>query len=187
MHALPNILTVARCLAVVVIAFCLASPFGEWRAAALVFFALAAVTDWLDGFLARSMSATSDFGQMLDPIADKLLFAVTALMLCADGTIDGFNAFAAAMILTREIAIAGLREHLGGRGVRVPASLLAKWKTTVQLVALALLLAAPLMPLSETVKVLGLLALWVAMVMTIWTGAQYAWAARGTWGKETAT
>ncbi|MEM8855237.1 MAG: CDP-diacylglycerol--glycerol-3-phosphate 3-phosphatidyltransferase [Pseudomonadota bacterium] len=186
MRLLPNILTVSRCLVVVAIALCLAWPFGELRTAALILFVVAAVTDWLDGFLARALSVTSDFGRMLDPIADKLLFAVTALMLCANGTIDGFNAFAAAMILAREIAIAGLREHLGARGVTVPASLLAKWKTTVQLVALALLLAAPLLPLSETVKVLGLLGLWAAMVMTIWTGGQYAWAARAAWGKETA-
>mgnify|MGYP000073641827 CR=1 FL=1 len=100
------------------------------------------------------------------------------------GVIDGLNVLAATLILMREIAISGLREHLGGRGVVVPASDLAKWKTTFQMVALAALMAAPLAPLETVARVAALTILWVAMGMTLVSGFQYMWATRGEWSKE---
>jgi len=178
---LPNILTALRCLAVLVIVILIAWPFGPLLTGALVVFGLAAATDWADGALARAWGVTSDLGRMLDHVADKLLVGITMLMLCSVGIIDGVNVIAAALILGREIAISGLREHLGARGIVVPASLFAKWKTTFQMVALAALMAVPLAPLEVVARVTALLILWAAMVMTIISGAQYIVGTRQAW------
>ncbi|MET0205065.1 MAG: CDP-diacylglycerol--glycerol-3-phosphate 3-phosphatidyltransferase, partial [Casimicrobiaceae bacterium] len=110
----------------------------NWTAMSI--FAGAAITDWLDGFLARRMNLNSALGKMLDPIADKLLVASCLLMLAADESIKGWSLFAAIIILCREILVSGLREYLAGLRVRVPVTRLAKWKTTVQLVAIGFLL-----------------------------------------------
>ena len=99
------------------------------------------VTDFLDGYLARVWSQQSAFGRMLDPIADKLLVASCLLMLAADGTIHGWSLWAAIIILCREILVSGLREYLAELRVSVPVTRLAKWKTTMQLVAIGFLLA----------------------------------------------
>jgi CDP-diacylglycerol--glycerol-3-phosphate 3-phosphatidyltransferase len=185
MMTLPNILSAFRIVAVVAIAAVLLVPAGEARAVALVLFAVAAVTDWLDGWIARTFHMTSDLGRVLDIIADKLLVGVTLLMLCAVGTIGGVHALAAALILAREIGISGLREHLAAKEIVIPASLAGKWKTSVQLVALAVLIGAPLAPDAEepAVMILGQVFLWTAAVLTVWSGAQYAWGSRGAWGK----
>ncbi len=182
--SLPNILTAARCLSVLLIAILLLWPWGPLMTGTLVVFALAAATDWLDGRIARAFNLTSDLGRMLDSIADKLLIAVTLLCLCAIGVIDGINVLAAALILMREIAISGLREHLGGRGVTMPPTNLAKWKTTFQMVAIAALMASPWAPLETVARVAALLILWAAMVMTLVSGFQYAWATREVWNEE---
>ena len=183
---LPTLLTWFRCIAVLAVAVTLAWPFGPHRGLALTLFVLAAVTDWLDGYLARTLNQTTAFGRMLDSIADKMLVSVTLLMLCAEGSIHGVHALAAALILTRETAIAGLREHLASKEVVVPASMLAKWKTTVQLVALAVLIAAPLVPFPVIANWAGLAILWVATVMTVVSGAQYVWGTRHNWGSHEA-
>lgn len=182
--SLPNVLTAARCVSVLVIAVLLLWPWGPLITGTLVVFALAAATDWLDGRIARAFNLTSDLGRMLDSIADKLLIAVTLLCLCAIGVIDGLNVLAAALILMREIAISGLREHLGGRGVTMPPTSLAKWKTTFQMVAIAALMASPWAPLETVARVAALLILWAAMVMTLVSGFQYAWATRQVWNEE---
>ncbi len=184
MITIPNILTILRCIGVFAIAVLLVWPFGDVRFAALVIFVLAAVTDWLDGFLARNLNQMSAFGRMLDSIADKLLVGVTLLMLCAEGTIGGLNALAAALILIREIGISGLREHLGTKGVVVPATMFAKWKTTVQLVALAVLIGAPITGAPQTIVIFGLVLLWIATVMTLISGWQYVWGTRMAWKEE---
>ena len=100
-----------------------------------------AVTDYLDGYYARIWNQQSAFGRMLDPIADKLLVASCLLMLAADGIIHGWSLWAAIVILCREILVSGLREYLAALRVSVPVTKLAKWKTTVQLVAIGFLLA----------------------------------------------
>ena len=143
---LPNILSLFRCVAVLVVAALIVWPGGSARAAALAIFAVAAATDWLDGWIARRFHMTSELGRVLDIIADKLLVAVVLVMLCAEGTVAGINALAVALILAREIGISGVREHLAARDVVIPASLAGKWKTTAQLVAIVVLLAAPLAP-----------------------------------------
>ena len=180
----PNLLTAVRCASVILIVVLLIWPWGPLINGALVVFALAALTDWFDGKLARAWNATSDLGRMLDHVADKLLIGVTMLALCAIGVIDGLNVLAAALILAREIAISGLREHLGARKVVVPATMLAKWKTTFQMVALAALMAAPLAPIEIVARVTALLILWIAMGMTLVSGFQYVWGTRHVWNEE---
>src|SRR4030081_78208 len=115
-------------------------PLGV-RGLALAVFIAAGVTDVLDGYYARMWDQQSAFGRMLDPIADKLLVASCLLMLAADGIIHGWTLWAAIVILCREILVSGLREYLAALRVSVPVTKLAKWKTTVQLVAIGFLLA----------------------------------------------
>jgi len=181
---IPNALTLFRCLAVVAIAALLVVPAGGTRAVVLMLFGLAALSDWLDGWIARTFDMMSELGRVLDIIADKLLVGVTLVMLCADGTVTGVHALAAALILAREIGISGLREHLAGRSVVVPASLAGKWKTAVQLVAVAVLIAAPLRPADGATEIVGLVLLWCAAGLTVWSGVQYVWGSRDVWGQE---
>src|SRR3974377_146266 len=111
------------------------------RWVALALFIAAAITDFLDGYFARSLGQQSSFGRMLDPIADKLLVSSCLLMLAADETIKGWSLWAAIVILCREILVSGLREYLAELRVSGPVTRLAKWKTTVQLIAIGFLIA----------------------------------------------
>lgn len=172
---LPNVLTYGRIMAVPALVACLYFLKGDvarWSAFAL--FVLAALTDWLDGYLARAWEQQSTLGAMLDPIADKLLVGAALLMLVHDNTINGVSIWAAIIILCREILVSGLREFLAELNVKVRVSTLAKWKTTLQLVALAVLLAGPAaaryVPEAE---VLGIALLWLAALLTLWTGYDY--------------
>ncbi|MBO6757445.1 MAG: CDP-diacylglycerol--glycerol-3-phosphate 3-phosphatidyltransferase [Roseibium sp.] len=170
----PNILTYGRIAAVPAVAACFYIEGLTARWVALGLFILAAITDFFDGYLARAWQQQSALGRMLDPIADKLLVSVCLLMLAADGTIGGWSLVAAIIILCREILVSGLREFLAELQVSVPVTQLAKWKTTVQLVAVALLVAGPA---GESVlagtTLLGLTALWIAALLTLYTGYDY--------------
>ena len=168
LNNLPNLLTIGRIVLIVPFAllFFAGGPMARW--AALALFILAAVTDWLDGYLARKLNQGSALGRMLDPIADKLLVATALLLLIATGDIAGWNIAAALAILLREVAVSGFREHLGPLGVTVPVTQLAKWKTTAQLVALSLLIA----PLSSA-PTGGIIFLWIAAILTLITGWGY--------------
>ncbi|HML28269.1 MAG TPA: CDP-diacylglycerol--glycerol-3-phosphate 3-phosphatidyltransferase [Hyphomicrobium sp.] len=173
--SLPNILTYGRIVAVPVLAGVLFFGAGEiarWLAFAI--FVAACVTDWLDGYLARIWEQQSNLGRMLDPIADKLLVGATLLMLVYNGTIGGWSIWAALTILSREILVSGLREFLAELNVKVHVTRLAKWKTAVQFVALAILLAGPaaegLMP---GTTLIGIVLLWLAAVLTLLTGYDY--------------
>ena len=172
---LPNILTYGRIVAVPIVAGGLiASPALWMRWTALAIFIIAGITDYLDGYLARAWSQQSALGRMLDPIADKLLVAATLLVLVADRTIAGWSLWAAIVILCREILVSGLREFLADLRVSVPVSRVAKYKTTLQLVAIGFLIAGPAgeVVLPGTV-VIGLFLLWVAALLTIYTGWDY--------------
>jgi CDP-diacylglycerol--glycerol-3-phosphate 3-phosphatidyltransferase/cardiolipin synthase len=179
--SLPNLLTFGRIAAVpvvVVALYALSAPTGH--VVACVVFVSACLTDWLDGYLARVWDQQSELGRMLDPIADKLLVGATLLMLVHDGTIDGPAIFAAAIILCREILVSGLREFLAGLNVKVHVTALAKWKTGVQMVALATLLAAPAVEgFLPGLAVVGMTLLWSAALLTLWTGSDYLVAAIG--------
>ena len=141
---LPNILTYLRLAAIPAVVGLLFWPEDHWsRWMALGVFALAGITDYLDGYFARIYAQQSALGRMLDPIADKLLVAACLLMLVADRTIHGWALWAAIVILCREILVSGLREFLAELKVGVPVSRVAKWKTTAQIVALGFLIAGP--------------------------------------------
>ncbi len=177
--ALPNLLTYGRIAAVPVVAGCLftVTIFGAglWlRWVAVAIFILAALTDWLDGWVARAYGEQSALGRMLDPIADKLLVGACLLMLAADTTIRGWSLWAAVVILCREILVSGLREFLAELRVSVPVSRLAKYKTTLQLIAIGFLLAGPAGEevLPGTTHI-GLTLLWTAAVLTLYTGLDY--------------
>jgi cardiolipin synthase len=172
---LANMLTYGRLAAVPAVVGLLFWPDDHWsRWLALIVFAVAAITDYLDGYVARTFAQQSALGRMLDPIADKLLVAASLLMLVADGTIKGWALWAAIVILCREILVSGLREFLAELKVSVPVSRVAKWKTTLQLVALGFLIAGPA---GETVlpnnTLIGTILLWIAAILTIYTGWDY--------------
>jgi CDP-diacylglycerol--glycerol-3-phosphate 3-phosphatidyltransferase len=165
---LPNILTVGRIVLIVPFALLFFADDSRAHWAALGLFLLAAITDWLDGYLARRLNQGSALGRMLDPIADKLLVVAALLLLAATGVIAGWSLVPALAILLREIAVSGFREHLGPLGVVVPVTRLAKWKTTAQLAALSLLIAP-----AHAAQAPGLALLWVAGVLTLVTGWTY--------------
>ncbi len=174
--ALPNILTYGRLAAVPVVAGLLLHwPNEHWmRWTALGVFTAAGVTDFFDGYLARIWAQQSSLGQMLDPIADKLLVATTLLALAANQTLAGWTVWAAIIILCREILVSGLREYLAALRVSVPVTKLAKWKTTVQLVAIGFLLAGQAGDeVVPVVTLIGLLLLWASALLTIYTGYDY--------------
>lgn len=172
--SLPNILTYSRILAVPLVVGCFYVPGDTFRLIALGLFIVAAVTDFFDGYLARAWHQQSAIGRMLDPIADKLLVAACLMMMAADGTIRDWSMLAALTILMREILVSGLREFLAELRVSVPVSNLAKWKTTLQLIAIGVLLGAPAVePLLPGVTDIGIALLWVAAILTLYTGYDY--------------
>lgn len=172
--SLPNILTYGRIAAVPAVAGCFYLEGNAPRWVALFLFIVAAITDFFDGYLARAWQQQSALGRMLDPIADKLLVSVCLLMLAADGTIGGWSLVAAIIILCREILVSGLREFLAELQVSVPVTQLAKWKTTVQLISIGMLLAGPAGEIILPGTTLaGLTALWIAALLTLYTGYDY--------------
>ncbi|MFQ6546665.1 CDP-diacylglycerol--glycerol-3-phosphate 3-phosphatidyltransferase [Aestuariibius sp. 2305UL40-4] len=137
---LPNVLTTLRLLAapgLVLLFLFVSRPLADWLA--LVFFAGAAVTDWFDGYLARAWKQESKFGAMLDPIADKVMVAIALLVLASFSTLVFSIVLPAVLILFREVFVSGLREFLGATAGTLTVTKLAKWKTTVQMVAIAAL------------------------------------------------
>jgi cardiolipin synthase len=189
MFALPNALTIMRILLVPVFAVAFVIPGPGARVVAVLVFALAGISDWLDGFAARKLKAGSDFGRMLDPIADKVLVGVALMMLVAEGTFNREDAVPgtlsllrlvpALIILSREILVSGLREFLGGTRISVPVTAIAKFKTAVQMLAIGAMLLTPLanryfpdMP-AESYSAVAYILLWVAAALTVYTGVIY--------------
>jgi cardiolipin synthase len=177
--ALPNILTYGRIVVIPIVVGCMfwqnILHGGLWlRWLALAFFIAAGISDFLDGYLARAWAQQSSLGRMLDPIADKLLVSSCLLMLAAEDTIHGWSLFAAVVILCREILVSGLREYLAELRVSVPVTRLAKWKTTLQLVAVGFLIAGKagdaVVPI---VTKTGIILLWLSALLTIYTGWDY--------------
>jgi cardiolipin synthase len=174
---LPNLLTLARVAAIPVVLACMAAGFAgsldaDWAhwLASLLFMA-ASITDYFDGWLARRWQMVSRLGRFLDPIADKLLVASVLLLMCAFGTLAGVHVIAALVILCREIMVSGLREFLAELRVGLPVSSAAKWKTAIQMLALAVLLVGNSGP--PWVMPLGLALLWFSAALTLWTGYDY--------------
>jgi CDP-diacylglycerol--glycerol-3-phosphate 3-phosphatidyltransferase len=161
----PNVLTVGRILLVPVLVAVLlqATPHGSWIAAGV--FALAAVTDTLDGYLARSRRSVTTFGKVMDPIADKLLIAAALISLVS---LDRVEPWVAMVIIAREFAVSGLRVAAGVQGVVIPASRLGKAKTIIQVAAILALIAA-----HDTGDVWVQLLLYAAVAITLASGADY--------------
>jgi cardiolipin synthase len=172
---LPNVLTYGRIAAapLVGLTYYIPNNWGPWIA--FVIFVVASVTDYLDGYLARAWQQQSPLGRMLDPIADKLLVSVAILILVADGVLDGWSIWAAIIVLMREIFVSGLREFLAELQVSVPVTRLAKWKTTMQLIAIAALLIAPALQGAKSGILidLGLIFFWATAIVTLYTGYDY--------------
>ena len=189
MFALPNALTIMRIVLVPVFAVAFAMHGDPARIVAFVVFFIAGVSDWLDGFAARKLNAGSDFGRMLDPIADKVLVAVALMMLVAEGGISQFNLTSglhsllrlvpALIILSREILVSGLREFLAGTRVSVPVTAIAKFKTAVQMIAIGAMILTRLadnyLPdtIANTYAAIAYILLWVAAALTVYTGGVY--------------
>ena len=173
--SLPNILTYGRILAVPALVLCMTLLRGDLaRWAAFGLFVAAAVTDWLDGYLARAWEQQSTLGRMLDPIADKLIVGAALIMLVHDNTIAGLGVWAAVIILCREILVSGLREFLAELNVKIRVTELATWKTTLQMTALAVLLAGPAAEkFVPGILAGGMVLLWLSALLTLWTGYDY--------------
>jgi cardiolipin synthase len=184
MFHIPNTLTVLRILLVPVFAIAFVMPGEAARLTAFVVFCIAGLSDALDGFAARKLNAGSDFGRMLDPIADKILVGVALMMLVAEGSVREFSLTTglpsllklvpALIILSREILVSGLREFLAGVSVSVPVSSIAKLKTTIQMIAIGAMILGPIVDR----WIPGSLAfaytlLWVAAALTVYTGYSY--------------
>lgn len=177
--SLPNLLTLSRILAIpiVVATFYVSGDYARWFACAL--FSAAGVTDWLDGHMARRWAQQSEIGRFLDPIADKLLVAATLFMLTATDRLSFGAVLPALVILCREILVSGLREYLAELRVGLPVSRLAKWKTTIQMVAIGVLIVGDAGPAFLPVVALGEMLLWVAALLTLVTGYDYLRAGLG--------
>lgn len=174
MWTLPNLLTLSRILMVPMLAVLLWNR--EWALGYVLAFALYAlmgVTDYFDGYLARAQGTVSKLGIFLDPIADKIMVASVILILVAVRIISGWATIPALIILLREIAVPGLREFLAGLRVSLPVSWLAKWKTTLQIIALGALILGNALLSFPMIATLGIAALWGAAALTLVTGWDY--------------
>ena len=173
LKTLPNLLTLSRILAVplLVATFYLPVHLAPWIACGI--FVAACITDWLDGHFARRWKQQTEFGRFLDPIADKLVVAAALFMLAAMQTISSLTILPALVILMREILVSGLREHLATVRVSLPVSRLAKWKTAIQMIAIAILLLQGAGQTAIPVETIGEVMLWIAAALTLVTGWDY--------------
>ena len=175
---IPNILTIGRIIIVpfFVLAFYLPGFYGDLTA--FVLFVIASFTDFLDGMLARMMGQESKLGELLDPIADKIIVATALILLVMSGTIRQYEVIAAIIILTREILISGLREFLARGQIKLPVTNLAKLKTFLQMIAIALLLTGEtgnkiLNFQDYNAQTIGIILLWLSAFLTLYTGYEY--------------
>ena len=170
----PNWMTILRIMVAPVIAVLIwLDDVKTGYMPALTLFVLASISDFIDGWMARRLGVVSKLGAMLDPIADKVLIG-TCLVSLAHVTEDGWwFILPAIIIMTREFLISGLREFMAGRSVNMSVSVLAKWKTTLQLVAIGFLVGAPVFPSLPIANPIGLALLWAAAFVTAQTGFDY--------------
>ncbi len=170
---LPNILTVSRILMLPVIIFLFLME-GTWGVTAMwwafALYAIACITDYLDGWLARKLNQTTAFGTFLDPISDKIFVGSLLLIFAGVGRIYGVWLIPAIVIFAREFLISGLREYLGQKNVALPVTRLAKWKTVSQMVATGILIVGPYVPYG---LLIGHWALVAAAAITFVTGWKY--------------
>jgi CDP-diacylglycerol--glycerol-3-phosphate 3-phosphatidyltransferase len=173
---IPNLLTVLRVLLIPVFILIFYLPFSWSYLAAAAVFGLAALTDWFDGYLARRLGQSTPFGAFLDPVADKLMVAVTLVLLVEEHS-SLWLTLPSVIIIGREIVVSALREWMAELGARahVAVSRWGKWKTAAQMVALVILLANP--PVLSFWVIVGYALLILAAVLTLWSMLQYLLAA----------
>ncbi|HSH29501.1 MAG TPA: CDP-diacylglycerol--glycerol-3-phosphate 3-phosphatidyltransferase [Thiohalobacter sp.] len=181
-YNLPNLLTLLRLALIPVFVLVFYLPFGWAHVAVTAIFGIAALTDWLDGYLARRWGETSAFGAFLDPVADKLMVAVALVLLIERVPVAGMPgvlmAIPAAVIIGREITISALREWMAeiGERARVAVSVIGKIKTTAQMIALLLLLYREPIAGFPT-AIVGMICLYIAAILTLWSMILYLRAA----------
>ena len=175
---IPNYLTIGRIIIVpvFVVTFYLPGFYGDIIPFAL--FLIASFTDFLDGLLARMFKEESKLGELLDPIADKIIVATALLLLVMNSTIKNYEVIAAIIILTREILVSGLREFLAKDQIRLAVSNLAKLKTFLQMFAIAILLTGEtgnkiLNFQDYNAQTIGIILLWLSAFLTLYTGYEY--------------
>ena len=166
---LPNAISLLRIFTAPILILLLISPNKKTNLIAAIVFAVAALTDWLDGYLARKMGVETTFGKFLDPLADKLLIATSLVMLIPMGRVP---VWMAALIIGREIAVTGLRAVVSRGGVIISASRLGKYKTVFQIVSVIALLVHYKF-LGIDFHIVGTAFLWIALVFTLWSGVDY--------------
>ena len=175
---IPNILTIGRIIIVpfFVISFFLPGFYGE--IIPFLLFILASFTDFLDGLLARLYKEESKLGELLDPIADKIIVSTALILLVMNETIQNYEVIAAIIILTREILISGLREFLADIQVKIPVSSLAKVKTFIQMFSIAILLTGEtgnkIINFEDyNAQTIGIVLLWLSAFLTLYTAYDY--------------
>ena len=175
---IPNILTIGRIILVPIFigTYYLPGAMGDWIP--FFIFVLASFTDFLDGLLARLYKEESKLGELLDPVADKIVVASALILLVMDNTIEGYEVIAAIIIMIREIIISGLREFLAKAQIAIPVTKLAKYKTFIQMLSIAILLTGEsgnsLMSFGDyNAHSIGIVLLWLAAFLTIYTGYDY--------------
>ena len=176
MKNLPNILTIFRIILIPIILSLILLDTQNTNLFAFIAFIVASLSDYFDGYLARKYNLTSNFGTMLDPIADKLLVILVGFILCYRGDINGIHLIPFLLIVSREVFISGIREYLSqlDEKISLPVSNLGKYKTAMQMLALFCLLLDPIMTNSLIViSELGIFLLWVASILSVLSGYQY--------------
>lgn len=172
MYNLPNILTLSRIVVIPVIFLSIYIHSTIWALLAACLYAVAAITDYFDGYLARATNQISVFGRLLDPIADKLLVVAALLIIVANSLVSPIHYIPVMVILCREVLVSGLREFLAQVKVDMPVTKLAKWKTTAQMFAIGFILFSVVPPLAWA-NCIGIILLWVAGILTFITGYTY--------------
>ena len=175
---IPNYLTIGRIIIVPIFVFTYYLPGFYGDVIPFTLFVLASFTDFLDGLLARMYKEESKLGELLDPIADKIIVATALILLVMDGTIKNYEVIAAIIILTREILISGLREFLAKGKVNLPGSSLAKAKTFLQMTAISVLFTGEtgnkvLNFQDYNAQTVGIILLWLSAFLTLYTGYEY--------------
>jgi len=173
MYNLPNILTLSRIVVIPVIFLSIYIHTTLWSILTAVLFTIAAITDYLDGYFARTRNQNSVFGKLLDPIADKLLVFAALLIIVANQMVHPITYIPVIIIMCREVLVSGLREFLSEFHVGMPVTRLAKWKTGFQMTALGFILAKKLFIIGPVMALTGEWLLWIAGVLTFITGYQY--------------
>ena len=172
-YTIPNIITFIRIFLIPIILYLLFSENPNIVLIAGLLFIISSVSDYFDGYLARTLNQSSKLGTLLDPIADKLLIASVIVVLVDTGVISNIHVVPAIIILLREIAISGLREFLAKLNTDMPVSKLAKYKTTFQMVSLSILIISLGFELNDLLWNIGLITLWIAAIITLLSGYNY--------------